>query len=410
MSTTIADNGLFSAPQSRDGSIADDCTPYTTKSGLQIEAFSNINSLKSEWQALEQRAGCSIYQTYAWVSIALETLHICDCPLIVTARLNGRLEMVLPLVVTGKWMKVVRWIGDSHSNIGSGLYSDEFLKLGERVDAELLKYVVQSNFTGPVHTKLINQQSEVNGHPDPTLALPWQEGVNSFYKMDLSGGFNALLKAGNAKRKKSRFRSRIKQAEAAGGYEFFRVDSHADADAAISEFIKLKEQRFAELGISDVFACNDAHMFIRRIAKEPTDSGINPLVLFTLKIGGKTRAIFAGGKVGQAINGQLNAISVDELSRIGPGELLLHLAAKELADDGYESLDLGVGSERYKRSWCQHELPTRTTIIALTPMAQPLAAIDRVIHRLKRAIRTNPFLWKRIKSIRRLKGALLNRR
>ncbi len=407
MATIIADSELFSARQARDGEAVSDDAPYITKSGMVVEMHSDISLLKLEWQALEQNASCNIYQTYTWVNIALETLHKCDTPLIITGRLNGRLEMILPFVVTGKWLKILKWVGDSHTNIGNGLFSNEFLKRGESVDIDFLKSVVQKIHGGLLHTKLINQQFKINGSPDPLLAMPWQQGVNSFFKMDLSGGFDALLKAGNAKRKKSRFRSRVKQAEASGGYEFTRVDSHDEAEAAIGEFISLKEQRFAELGISDVFACRNADTFIRKIAKTPTVSGINPLVLFILKIGGKTRAIFAGGVIGKTINGQLNAISVDELSRIGPGELLLHLAAKELAEDGFDTFDLGVGNERYKRSWCQHELVTRTTIVALTPMAIPLAAFDRALHGLKRSVRNNPFLWKFIKTLRRLKATVL---
>ena len=406
MAIGVAKSELVTQRQIDDSPRVSSCSIFRTISGVKIERITDIRMLRPEWQALGSKTSCSIYQTYAWVSTALETLHQDDIPLILTGRSNGRLEFILPLVITGSWIKSVCWIGESHANIGSGLYSEEFLKSGDKIDLALLKHFACQLGSAPLFTCLLNQQPLVGSFPDPMAGIPSITGVNNFYQMDLSNGFDALLRAGNAKRKKSRFRSRVKQANAAGGYELVRAENSQEALEAVGEFLKLKEQRFKELGITDVFSSEKAVNFIRKNADAREENGINPMIIFLLKIGGKNRAVFAAGKNNKKLNGQLNAISVDELSRIGPGELLLHLVAEKLAGEGYQSLDLGVGNERYKISWCQHELETRAAIVPLNIAAIPFAGFARFQHTLKMLIRNNPSAWNIVKSIRRKKGAI----
>ena len=98
-------------------------------------------------------------------------------------------------------------------------------------------------------------------------------------------------------------------------------------------------------------------------------------------------------------HGFVNTISVDELSQISPGEMLLYLMVEQLASEKIQSLDLGAGDETYKRSWCQHQITLFDTIHPVTAPAVPVAllALKGYIHAKRYMSRNNQTLWRIIK-------------
>ena len=70
-------------------------------------------------------------------------------------------------------------------------------------------------------------------------------------------------------------------------------------------------------------------------------------------------------------------------------------------------MDLGSGDERYKRSWCDEKQELFDVIVPTGVMGIPVAGIEKIGYRLRRAIRQSPAAWNAITSLRRARARLL---
>ena len=391
----------------KSGARSSSCADQSTRfhDDLQIEILSSIDALETEWIALETRDITAVYQSFGWVKTALETLDKDHQPVIVTARSADKLHMILPMVLEGGLIKSLRWVGGSHANIGGGLYSKEFLTYADRELMENIVHHIRKNISTITLLRLGNQKHDLGGYHNPLSLLPNQKSVNAMFVMDLSNGFDAMLEAGNAKRKRRSFRKQCRIAEDAGGFELVEVSSDPQAIAAIDEFRAFKEVRFRQMGIADVFATDDAKAFLEQLATHKGTHNSHPFKIYQLKIGGKTRAMYAGSISENYFQAAVNAISIDELTHISPGEMLIYLMVEKMVGDGVTKLDLGVGHERYKRSWCQLELDLFDTMLPLSMLAVPVVWTSRMKTGIKGYLRSNPMMWQAIKKLRRLKAS-----
>ena len=368
---------------------------------LKLDYTHDIASLRDEWLELQINGSAGIYQNYEWVKIALETLEAKNQVFIVTARSEQGLEIILPMVLETGLIRKLRWIGGSHANICSGIFSQRFLK---QADETLVKAIIKKigKLVGGLAIAYFgNQVHQINGMRNPFSYTLRQKSVNSMFVMDLNDGFEALLEAGNAKRKRRAFRKQIKISQEAGGYELIAVNNDHDAITAIEEFMEFKRKRFAELGIRNVFIADGAKEFMERLATNSDLVEGKLFQIFQLKIAGETRAIYAGSHIGNRYQAFINAISIDELSQISPGEMLLYLMTEYLCTQGVTYLDLGVGLERYKRSWCQHEYELFDSIIPLSVFATPISALARAKTGIKEQLRSNETFWNFYKKLRK---------
>ncbi len=369
--------------------------------GLEIEAFSDISPLEDDWLDLERRHLPSIYQHFRWVRTAIETIDKNGRPFVVTGRIGSKLCFILPMVIEPGFVKVLRWAGGSHANICGGIFTPQAAELLDKETLRALFRLIGKAVGGFAMLQLDNQLSQCGDLDNPILKLPYSTAINPMFKMDLSEGFDAMLEAGNAKRKRKSFRRQVRIAEDNGGFELFIPRSETDIREAVREFRELKSIRFKELGIADVFAPEEAGAFLERLALLPPRDGIRPLEFAVLKIGGKTRAMYAGAFLQNYYQAAVNAISSDELTNISPGEMLLYLFVEHMAGNGIVALDLGVGEERYKRSWCQFQDKLFNTILPLNLQSVPVAVGMKSAKMVKRYLRNNPKVWQLLKKFRK---------
>ena len=325
-------------------------------------------------------------------------------PHILTATLRGRPAMLLPLSRKDGPFPELSWIGGSHVNFNTGLYSRELLRhAGAEEMREALRFLKASSGSNTVLC-LCNQIGGWNGYSNPMISLPHQRAANPAFFMDLSGGFDAMLEAGNAKRKRKKFRQQCRTAEAMGGYRLISGDAPETAQELLGKFLAQKASRLKALGLTDVFAAPGARDMLKRLADHSSNTGEPLLKLYGLEVGGKVRAVFGCGLRDGHLSGYFSSISDDDFTAYSPGEMLLYLAIEKACRDGVRSMDLGGGDERYKRSWCESRVELFDVIVALGPAAWPLAAARRTNAALKAALRENENAWGAIKTLRRWRG------
>ena len=373
---------------------------------LEIDLVSNIALLKDEWEVLQNQGTSFIYQNYDWVRIAYETFDARHQPVIIVGRRKGDLQFIIPLVLVSGMPSKLRWPGDSHTNVGCGLYTLEFLKNFGSNTMHTVFEKVQSELSGVVLLHLKNQPLEIAGLPNPMLELPHQQNPNPFYLMDLTPGLDAILDMGSGKRKRKLFRRQARVAEQMGGYELVVPDAPDEIQTIMTEFFALKAERFAELGIQDVFSDKATQEFLTRLAREPEKDGVQLLRLFVLKVGGKMRAMYGSGILKDYCQSCINAVAYDEFSEESPGEMVMYLMVDHLIREKFQALDLGIGRERYKVSWCKDTSVLMDTIYPLSLSAVPFSRLLRSQTKLKQFVKSNSVLWEQFKKLRKLKGRI----
>ena len=376
---------------------------------MTIAADTDIHTLKSVWQALENERTAFIYQNYDWVRIAYETLEKRHQPLIVHGAIGPEQSFIIPLVVSGRHLKTVRWPGGKHANICCGIYSRAFL---ENVDQKTMKRIISfisSQIKGPAVLQLTSQPKFIDQYPNPMRLLPSQESQHILFEVSLIQGFNWILDNGNGKRKRQLFRKQTRVSDELGGFELVSPEAPKDIKAVLDRFYENKAARFAELGIKNVFEPEEVREFVEALASHKRCDGVKLLKLYELRIGGKPRAFYGCGHIGNQTQAWVNSVTYDEFSKYSPGEMMLYLLVERLIEEGYEKFDLGVGTERYKRSWSTHSESLIEVILPLKLSTVLPVHILKFVSWVRGKLRNNETTWEVIKQLRRKKAKISNK-
>lgn len=370
---------------------------------LDLQVHSSVCDLVEPWRQLEAEEGSSVYQRHEWSSIALATLERerGARPFIVTAHYDGRPVMILPLVAVGGIYPHLRWIGGSHVNFNMGLYSREFRDIVGVHEMAALMQRIAALAPRALTFRLCCQPQHWKGKRNPMAGLDHQRSTNPAYFMDLAGGFDAVLARGNGKRKRKKFRQQCKEADRAGGYRFIDARDAMTVNWLLGVFFEQKSERLRKHGIHNVFADKGAREMLSTLALSSLGSDQPLLQLFGLEVGGKLRAVFGGGAKDRHFSGYFSSFADDEFAQSSPGEMLLYLLVEELCRNGFASLDLGSGDERYKRSWCDEQQLPFDVIIAASTLGRPFAATEKLFLQARRQIRETPSLWSALRIMRK---------
>ncbi len=372
-------------------------------SELDITVCDRIETVEAMWRTLEAQGTSSVYQRYEWVATSLATLE-CDekrNAFIVTGTLHDEPAFLLPLSITDGFMHELTWVGGSHVNFNMGLYSRRFLAEIGPGDMRAIMARIARLVPGIGYVRLCCQPHEWKGIVNPMADLAHQPSINPAFIIHLDGGFDAVLKRGNAKRKRKKFRQQCRIADEAGGYRMLVPDTPEEIDRVLEAFFRQKSDRLAEQGIANVFGSQRARALIRGLAQRSIGMAEPLLRLHALEVGGEIRAVFGAGIHDRQMSGYFSSISSDELSSMSPGEMLLYLLVEYAAEEGLRAIDLGAGDERYKRSWCDERLDMFDVILPTSVAGLPFALSQRWTHGAKRTVRNKPELWELVNRLRR---------
>jgi CelD/BcsL family acetyltransferase involved in cellulose biosynthesis len=98
-----------------------------------------------------------------------------------------------------------------------------------------------------------------------------------------------------------------------------------------------------------------------------------------------------------------NTYTMSEHSRYSPGLILIRSIIDHYASLGYRALDLGIGSDEYKRLFCKDNEAIFDSFVALTGRGRLAAGVLAAIYRGKRLVKQNSAL---MHLAQRLRGIL----
>lgn len=343
-------------------------------------------------------------QSPEWVSAwARHSLH--ETLIVRLSDSDGHLmSLPLELAAQGRF-RVARFIGDRHAN-GNFPLTDR--RTDGRIGSVQLRALLESIHQQRPDIDLLSLERQLHacgGVPNPLLSWPHSESPNLSLAVDLDGGFDAVLSRASGKRKRKQHRSQARKLEAAGGFERRMARTPDETDAMLEAFFAMKAERFARMGIQNVFAPAPVQAAFHTLFSEATAGKHPKFVLHGLEVAGRLRAVTGSSLTDDRIICEFSSISEDELTEISPGRFLFFENIQEACEQGLKVYDFSVGDEYYKRLWCDLETTQFDNFIPLTRKGRAMALTRSAIAGGKRIVISDPRLWAMAKAMRkRLSG------
>ncbi|MGO4440617.1 GNAT family N-acetyltransferase [Rhizobium sp. RAF56] len=373
---------------------------------LRVECFDTMAPLETEWRALERDDLASLHQSYDWCA-AWVAAH--GRPLaILHGTLCARSAFILPIEIIRRPMLMrAEFIGAAHSNINTGLFSREFT-------ASAGDMPLQSRLADALRGKadllvLRNVPFAWRGQASPLAALPAVETHNRAFQLPLLGSMEETLAQVNAKRRRKKYRQQTRVLEEAGGYEHVIPTSAEEQRAMLDLFFRQKSERFRAAGLPDVFRTAEIRDFLHRLLDCRNETHpYEALELHGLRLKGRHEgdiaAVAALSRKGDHVICQLASIDESLYPEASPGELLFWLMIERAEQQGARLFDLGIGDQRYKRSWCPVETVQHDVILPISAIGRAAATAARGATYAKAALKANPRLYRLLQRLRAAGG------
>ena len=242
---------------------------------------------------------------------------------------------------------------------------------------------------------------DLEGLPNPLLALPHFSSPNLSLAVSLEGGFEALLSRVSGKRKRKKHRSQTRKFEAAGGFRRIEALTKEDVLRLLDAFFAMKEFRFRKMGIANVFGDAEVQTFFRSLFLDALRESPPPFVLHALEVGGTLRAVTGSSLSAKRLVCEFGAIAEDDLGHASPGDFLFFENIGEACRHGLDVFDFSVGDEPYKRLWCDIETRHFDVVVPLNAKGALLARSLRLKASVKAWIKNSPTVWKLTKLVRK---------
>ena len=248
-----------------------------------------------------------------------------------------------------------------------------------------------------------------HGRRHPLAMLPAQRSQNPVYQAIVPNRFDDFYALTHNKKARKNLSRKERNLHVIGDFAVRRPSEPQEIDHALDVFVAQREFRAGETGIPNAFSNAESKAFLRQLLTQQSSAEPNsprPLDIWTLEIGGKTRATYLCAKDRSTLYVYSNSIAHDETLPNSPGLIL----AKDIVEyacqtDDINIVDFGLGQERYKEVWSK-PVDLCDSAIAVTWKGYFLRSWQSGKTSLKSTIRNSETLWSAVRRFRRWKVQL----
>ena len=315
--------------------------------------------------------------------------------------------MLLPLeVVSNYGLRTARLAGERFNNINTGLFSADFPALQ---GAELASFqdAVADCLAAFADTLMLDTVPETwNGARNPFADLVTSQNPNPSFQLPLQPTMDETIAQLNAKTRRKRYRSQCRRLEAIGGFSHDCPETASAQHTLLDLFFKQKAERFAGLGLPDVFHSSEIQRFLHDLIDRSIGARNYPLRMHALRLHGEHEgsivAISGLSRKGGHVLCQFGSIDDKLCPDASPGELLFWLMIEQVCQDGASVFDFGVGDQRYKHSWCPQTTLTQDIVLPISAKGRLAKPILKALTQLRLAVKRSPKLYASVQKARAL--------
>jgi len=372
----------------------------------RVDILHDMEAAEPIWRTLEQPEQFSTpYQRFDFLKAwqrhvgAAEGLE----PFIVVASdAEQRPLLLLPLGLRQRFgVRVASFLGGKHPTFNMPLWRRDVAQTADAADLAALIAGLRARPDGADVLALCQQPLCWRDLANPMALLPHQPSVNDCPVLVVDPAAPPTDRVSNSLRR--RLRAKEKKLQALPGYRYGRVESDADIARVLDAFFRIKPVRMAAQKLPNVFADPGVESFVREACLTELAGGGRAIDIHALQSDDEMIAMFAGVADGHRYSMMFNTYTLSEASRSSPGLILMRSIIDHYAERGYRRLDLGIGSDEYKKMFCKDLDPIFDSFIALSPRGRIAAAAMASFGRAKRLVKQTPAL---MQFAQRLRGAL----
>jgi CelD/BcsL family acetyltransferase involved in cellulose biosynthesis len=152
--------------------------------------------------------------------------------------------------------------------------------------------------------------------------------------------------------------------------------------------------------LPNVFADPGVEDFIRAACATPLKCGGRAIDIHALECDEEVIAIFAGVADGHRFSMMFNTYTISGNSKYSPGLILMRDIIDHYTAQNYRALDLGIGSDDYKRLFCKDDEAIFDSFLPLSARGKTAAAAMSAVNRAKRLVKHNPALFEMSQKLR----------
>ncbi|CAN7561297.1 GNAT family N-acetyltransferase [Bradyrhizobium sp. LjRoot220] len=367
-----------------------------------IDVISDLAGAESVWRAMETaQQFCTPFQRFDFVSAWQRNVGARDglSPFIVIAYdAERRPLLLLPLAVRHVYgARCASFMGGKHSTFNMALWDRDFAATATQADLAGLIAAISQRAEADV-LALHQQPLRWRDLQNPLAMLPHQRSANDcpVLKMEPGAAPTALV----SKSFRQRLKGKERKLLALPGYRYYVATSDADVTRLLDWFFRIKPQRMAEQKLPDVFAEPGIEDFIRGACAAPVAGGNRVIDIHALECDEEVIAIYTGVADGHRFSMMFNTYTMSANSKYSPGLILMRNIIDHYAAQDYRALDLGIGSDDYKRMFCKDDEPIFDSFTALSQRGKLAAGLMSGLNRTKRMVKHNPALLEMAQKLR----------
>jgi len=367
-----------------------------------VDIVHDLGQAEAVWRGLE--AGRQFYTPYQrfdflspWQRQVGERDNV--LPFIVIAYdAECRPLLLLPLALSHKHgVRSACFMGGKHATFNMALWDSDFAAAATAADLDALISGIRQRSGADVLT-LTQQPLRWRDLSNPMALLPSQASANDCPLLTMAPGAMPATLISNSFRR--RLKGKERKLQKRSGYRYHIAASETDVKRLLDWFFSIKPLRMAQHRLPNVFAEPGAEDFIRSACMAKLADGGHVIDIHALECDDETIAIFAGVADGHRFSMMFNTYTMSGNSRYSPGLILMRNIVDHYAGRGYRSLDLGIGSDDYKRLFCRSDEPIFDSFIPLSPRGRVAAAAMSGINRAKRLVKHNQPLFHMAQKLR----------
>ena len=357
-----------------------------------VDIVDDLGQAETIWRGLEGQFSTP-YQRFDFLEPwqrqvgARESLS----PFIVIAHDAERRPLsLLPLVLRRKHgVRTACFMGGKHATFNMALWDRDFAAGATAADLKALLGGIRERAAADV-LALTQQPRRWQDLPNPMALLPKQPSVNDCPVLTMVPGAPPSALISNSFRR--RLKGKERKLQALAGYRYHTATSDAEIKRLLDWFFTVKPQRMAEQKLPNVFADPGIEEFIRDACMTELAGGGRVIDIHALECDAEMIAIFAGVADGYRFSMMFNTYTMSDSSRYSPGLILMRNIIDHYATRGYRALDLGIGSDDYKRLFCKDDEPIFDSFIPLSLRGNVAAGAMSGLNRAKHLVKHNQAL------------------
>jgi CelD/BcsL family acetyltransferase involved in cellulose biosynthesis len=360
-----------------------------------VDILGDLGQAEMIWRGLEdQQRFATPYQRFdfleRWQRQVGERQKL--APFIVIAYdAERRPLLLLPLALRHRHgVRTACFMGGKHATFNMALWDRDFAADATAADLDALVSAIRTR-SGADVLALTQQPLRWRDLPNPMALLPNQPSANDCPLMVIVPDEPPTARISSSFRR--RLKGKERKLRTLPGYRYGVAATDAEIKRLLDWFFLMKPLRMAEQKLPNVFAEPGVEDFIRDACMTPLAGGGHVIDIHALECDDEVIAIFAGVADGHRFSMMFNTYTMSGNSRYSPGLILMRNIVDHYAALGYGALDLGIGSDDYKRLFCKGDEPIFDSFIPLSRRGKLAASALSGISRAKRLVKHNQTLF-----------------